>query len=168
VHGKVYYYSKVLVSWRCFNAFDWCNSNVQHIKSRACQFYSGNPNDWRAALYLIVRESILIGDTQTYPSQEIPNIQSSCHSSLNWTEFTLAHRALTYTLPSLSHQSWSAAVCVCLCVPGYFGPSVPPNHSVKRTEKLLRPQNSCVPFLLQQLLWVQTSRSNADLSLILG
>lgn len=156
----MYYYTcktfKSLRSWRCFNAFDWCNSNFERIESRACQFYSGNHNDWRAPLYLIVRESILIGGTQTYPSQEIPNIQSSCHSSLNWTEFTLAHRALTSTLPSLSHQSWSAAVCVCvcLCVPGYFGPSVPPNHSAKCTEKLVRPQNSCVTFLLQQLLWV--------------
>lgn len=95
-------------------------------------------------LYVRVFWLVVLVRSQTDPSQEIPNIQSSCHSSLNWTEFTLAHRALTCAPPSPSHQPWSAVVCVCapLCVLGYSGLSVPSNHSLKHTEKLFRLQNS--------------------------
>ncbi len=121
-------------------------------------------------LYVRVFWLVVLVRSQTYPSQEIPNIQSSCHSSLNWTEFTLAHRALTCALPSPLHQPWSAALCVCVCLcvcwdilaPLYL----PITHS--NTQKNCSGLRIAVCHFCYNCCSerAQTSRSNADLSAV--
>lgn len=78
------------------------------------------------------------------------------HVTARWTEQSSHwHIELWHALflPLYINRGAQCCVWVPLCVLGYSGPSVPSSHSLRHTEKLFRPQNSCVPFLLQLLLW---------------